>query len=102
MNFLKVAADDEQFVLVGDMYAGVFPHVAKMVDSELTRYPKNSNPYSSNIWGYSGPPILKRTAKHIFVWVTKGTAESNSEQILETQEACFGLASCHIVPTNHP
>ena len=47
---LKAAADDERFVLVGEMYAGVFPHVAKMLDLELTRYPTNSNPYTANIW----------------------------------------------------
>ena len=39
---LKAAADDERFVLVGEMYSGIFPHVAKMLDIELTRYPKNS------------------------------------------------------------
>ena len=47
---VKAAADDERFVLIGEMYAGVFPHVAKMLDLELTRYPTNSNPYTSNIW----------------------------------------------------
>ena len=35
----------------------------------------------------------------MFFWVTKGTAKSNSEQVLKTQEACFGLSSCHVVPT---
>ena len=47
---LMAAADDELFVLVGEMYAGVFPHVARMLDLELTRYPTNLNPYTSNIW----------------------------------------------------
>ena len=47
---LKAAADDERSVLVGEMYTRVFPHVAKMLDFERTRYPTNSNPCTSNIW----------------------------------------------------
>ena len=95
---MKAAEDEERFVFVGDMYTGNFPHVAEMLDLQLTRYPKKTRILTLLT---SGPPILKRIAKHLFVWVTKGTAESNFEQILETREACFGLFSCHVVPANH-
>ena len=37
----------------------------------------------------------------IFVWVTKGTEESNFKQMLETLEACFGFCSSHVVQANH-
>ena len=57
---------------------------------------KKLNPYTSNIWATDYEEDSKA------YWVTKGTVESNSEQILETQEACFWLSYCHVVPANHP
>ena len=81
-------------------FAGVFPHVAKMPNLELTtsKYPKNTRIPTLPT---SGPPTMKKAAKHIFVWVTKGTAESTLEQIWDSREACFnGLVLCHFVPAN--
>ena len=95
----KAAADEELFVLVGNVGRSFFTR-CKMLDLVLTRYPKDLNPYTSNIWA-SGPPIMKRTAKHSFVWVTKGTAESNFKHVLESVEASFGLFSCQVVQANH-
>ena len=84
---LKAAADDEWFELVTleectALYAGVFPHFAKLLDLELTKYPKKTVTVQKLESLQAGPPVIlmKRTAKHIFVWVTKETAESNSKQ----------------------
>ena len=49
---LKAAADNERFVLVGEIYAGVFPRVAKMPDLELTRYPKKLGSLHCQLLGH--------------------------------------------------
>ena len=90
---LKAAADDEQFELVGEMHEEIFHILIKCstLSPLYSIYPKT--------WIRTLPKSGPLTI--IFVWVTKGTEESNFKQMLETLEACFGFCSSHVVQANH-
>ena len=93
---LKAAADDEWFELVTleectALYAGVFPHFAKMLDLELTKYPKkNSNSLKTRVpTGWASCYHDEEDCKAYFCLGDQG----NRRKQFQTQKAQFMLSS---------